>query len=362
MGAPTRKNPIKLGEGKFGQVFAYKENKVIKRIKIDHANEDSYKRESQTLLLLRGHPHIVRLDRANLRDGIYWLVLERHKSSLHRVLASFTPQELLSLGAQLCAAVAHCHSHGIAHRDIKPSNILVTGTHLVLSDFGGAKVIKSQGMLHTIPVTTVMYSAPELVMHMTTKYQNDGDLANYDERVDLWALGCTLYEMHHEEFRFTKAWGRNRPKKETDSEAQTGQFLEHYKELSTSFKDEDPKDTDGPLVRVSKLLLRFFPEDRLSAGKASLILSPLSAALPTSLPFPLPVGVTVLPESNQALGQEIQGRGGLENNSKQGDAISNQGKGTRTAQAPEPGNKRQIKIESLVHGDQEGRKKPRGNE
>jgi serine/threonine protein kinase len=45
--------------------------------------------------------------------------------------------EALTIGAQLCAALAHAHAHGIVHRDVKPGNVWLSAEGTVqLGDFG----------------------------------------------------------------------------------------------------------------------------------------------------------------------------------------------------------------------------------
>jgi NIMA (never in mitosis gene a)-related kinase 2 len=53
-----------------------------------------------------------------------------------------------------------------------------------LGDFGLAKELSSESRFAQTNVGTPYYMSPEMVNEMT-----------YDERSDIWALGCLLYEM-----------------------------------------------------------------------------------------------------------------------------------------------------------------------
>ena len=75
----------------------------------------------------------------------------------------------------------------IIHRDIKPENILLTDTNIEnadikLADFGLSKSLLNTNMTNT-HLGTPLYQAPEIGQQM------------YDYRIDIWSLGCTLFEM-----------------------------------------------------------------------------------------------------------------------------------------------------------------------
>src|SRR5262245_49314680 len=39
-----------------------------------------------------------------------------------------TPEQLLTVTQQICAALTHAHAHGVIHRDLKPENIVITSS------------------------------------------------------------------------------------------------------------------------------------------------------------------------------------------------------------------------------------------
>lgn len=99
----------------------------------------------------------------------------------------FSEKRILTWFAQLASAVREIHERGLIHRDIKPANVFLTADDRVkLGDFGIAcPVNRSEEQLgRSTPVGTPMYMAPEIITE-------DG----YDQKTDIWALGCVLYEM-----------------------------------------------------------------------------------------------------------------------------------------------------------------------
>jgi hypothetical protein len=99
------------------------------------------------------------------------------------------PEALVAI-SKLCSVLSFIHGSGIVHRDLKPENILIRsdGTP-VLTDFGlvshvwgigGRQMLDAAAIRHGTPA----YMAPE---------QIEGHLG--DARIDLYALGCILYEL-----------------------------------------------------------------------------------------------------------------------------------------------------------------------
>ena len=87
---------------------------------------------------------------------------------------------------QVASALDAAHDRDLIHRDVKPSNILVAepSEHVYLTDFGVAKQTTAPDLTRTgMFIGTVDYAAPEQIEGLTL-----------DGRVDVYALGCMLYE------------------------------------------------------------------------------------------------------------------------------------------------------------------------
>jgi TolB-like protein/Tfp pilus assembly protein PilF len=96
--------------------------------------------------------------------------------------------EALHVAAEVADALAYAHGRGVLHRDIKPENIMLDSGHALVTDFGIARAISAAGeervTLPGVAVGTPAYMSPE---------QASGEAV--DERTDVYALGCVLYEM-----------------------------------------------------------------------------------------------------------------------------------------------------------------------
>lgn len=154
--------------------------------------------EAKVMLEL-SHPHIVRAVDYGFAEeiGCYMvmelLVGEELKDFLHRK-PILSPQELVALFRQLCAAMQHAHDKGIVHRDLKPSNVFLLKkgddplAHAKIIDFGIARLTADDMPRHTVTGTflgTPQYMSPEQAAAQK----------NIDHRSDIYTLGVMLYEM-----------------------------------------------------------------------------------------------------------------------------------------------------------------------
>ncbi|XP_072364658.1 serine/threonine-protein kinase Nek2 isoform X6 [Scyliorhinus torazame] len=92
--------------------------------------------------------------------------------------------------AQLALALRECHRRSesgrtVLHRDLKPANVFLDVQHNVkLGDFGLARILQHDTSFAKTFVGTPYYMSPEQINHMS-----------YNEKSDIWSLGCLLYEL-----------------------------------------------------------------------------------------------------------------------------------------------------------------------
>ena len=86
----------------------------------------------------------------------------------------------------ICSGIKEIHKKNIIHRDLKPENIFISKDYKIkIGDFGISKKLNKTEHAKTQNIGTEFYMAPELI---------EGE-EQYDNKVDIWALGCIIYEL-----------------------------------------------------------------------------------------------------------------------------------------------------------------------
>lgn len=187
-----------VGEGSYGMVLKcrHKDSNQIVAIKKFIESEDDKMvkkiamREIKMLKQLR-HENLVNLLEVFRRKKRLYLVFEFVDRTVLDDLEAqpngLNDRNVKRISFQVLRGLEFCHSHNIIHRDVKPENILISKSGIVkLCDFGFARTLATgPGEVFTDYVATRWYRAPELLV---------GDL-NYGKAVDVWAVGCLLFEM-----------------------------------------------------------------------------------------------------------------------------------------------------------------------
>jgi Tol biopolymer transport system component len=197
-----------LGAGGMGEVYRARDPRLgrdvaIKALPSEFATDSErlarFGREARLLAALN-HPNVAAIHGMEEREGRTFLVLELvpGETLAARLAAGPLPvAEALRIGIEIAAGLAAAHEAGVIHRDLKPGNVMLRpdGSVKVL-DFGLAKVsgrASTSGESHSPTVSlgtqtgtilgTAAYMSPEQARGRAV-----------DERSDIFAFGCVLYE------------------------------------------------------------------------------------------------------------------------------------------------------------------------
>jgi serine/threonine-protein kinase len=182
------------------------------------------------------HPHIVALYDSGQANGLlYYTMPYVPGESLRNRLRRDGPlplQETITLARQVASALDYAHRQGVVHRDVKPENILLHEGEALVADFGIARALHARRQDATSQVApavdgpcggddapaesdgpssaafalgdqiTLAGSALGTPLYMSPE-QAVGEVV--DDRSDIYALGCVVYEMLAGEPPFTGA-------------------------------------------------------------------------------------------------------------------------------------------------------------
>lgn len=135
--------------------------------------------------------HVIRLRGTFDHRNHLCLVFEMLSLNLREVLKKFGRDVGINLkavrayGQQIFLALSLMRKCNIMHADLKPDNILVSESRTLLKicDLGSASDTSENAL--TPYLASRFYRAPEVILGL-----------QYDASMDMWAIGCTLYEMY----------------------------------------------------------------------------------------------------------------------------------------------------------------------
>jgi serine/threonine protein kinase len=194
-----------LGAGGMGEVYRAHDSKLDRDVALkvlpqefarDPERLARFRREARTLASLN-HPNVAAIYGLEEFDGATCIILELVEGETLR--GPLPIPKALDYARQMAEALEAAHEKGIVHRDLKPSNVKVTAQGRVkVLDFGLAKSvgIEDLGGPSQLPAGTGLETAAGQVMG-TPSYMSPEQARGQrvDQRSDIWAFGCLLYEL-----------------------------------------------------------------------------------------------------------------------------------------------------------------------
>lgn len=194
-----------LGKGTFGKVFLALHEPSKKHVAIKRSPKWStkYPREVSMLEMMLHSLYLVSL------NGVFYTTTQRgyqmqnlvfdymqmsigkfirnKKEKNKEIKSRIEPLTIKYILYQITEGLKDLHAKNIAHRDLKPDNILLNPEcdyKVAICDLGSAKIVGEN--ITSIPyICSRWYRAPELLC---------GSM-NYTTAVDLWSLGCIIFEL-----------------------------------------------------------------------------------------------------------------------------------------------------------------------
>ena len=198
-----------LGVGSYGKVFRVtkkneeKQSYVLKQISLFNMRDEEIKevKNEAKILSALNSKYIVKYYESWVENSCLNIIMEYcEKGDLSKLLKSTSSNgnnninqedecglpedQIWSIMIQMAIGLNYLHSKKILHRDLKTQNILITKNNVIkIGDLGVAKALSHTTFAKTF-VGTPYYLSPEICEEKP-----------YNEKSDIWALGCCVYQM-----------------------------------------------------------------------------------------------------------------------------------------------------------------------
>ncbi|XP_059159282.1 uncharacterized protein LOC131943276 [Physella acuta] len=170
-----------------------KEIAVKQAIISDDVTQDTLQKIDREMLVLKrvNHSRIITYFGYSRTDRVFSLFIAyMEMGSLARYITSqreghIEEDKAALFTFQILEGLEYLHANKIIHRNIKGSNILLKDeNNIKISEFGVAKILNTLSRASTQGKGTVSWMAPEMFQDI-----------KYDCKVDIWSLGCTVFQM-----------------------------------------------------------------------------------------------------------------------------------------------------------------------
>ena len=190
----------KLGEGSYSTVYKVKRKLddqiyALKKVKLLNLNEKEKTNSLNEVRILASvkSNHVISYKEAffDEKDSTLGIVMEyADNGDLYKKIVEYKKKKIYfeeidiwKIFIQLVKGLKALHDLQILHRDLKSANVfLFKNGHAKLGDLNVSKVAK-RGLGYT-QTGTPYYASPEIWKDLP-----------YDNKSDIWSLGCVLYEM-----------------------------------------------------------------------------------------------------------------------------------------------------------------------
>ncbi|CDW77740.1 protein kinase domain containing protein [Stylonychia lemnae] len=164
-----------LGHGSYGTIYKVRKKcKFEQHLKLNHQSIIS---ESKKIYVVK------EVDTSNMSKKQSFESLE--EINIMGIGKHLNENKIWKFFIQITLGMHHLHSQNILHRDLKTLNIFLTKDNQIrIGDLGVAKILQSAENFVKSKVGTPYYLSPEVCEDRP-----------YNNKSDIWSLGCVLYEM-----------------------------------------------------------------------------------------------------------------------------------------------------------------------
>lgn len=184
----------KLGKGSFGVVYLALKLETREKVALKTFKENvewEYIEDAAELAMTLQHPNLMKChtffhdrivtkqNRLSGKSSVHIFTVLEYINGVDLNEMNDVTEKMDSFLPQIISGLKYIHTHQLIHRDIKPENILIENNHVKIIDYDF--LIKNNGRVIS-KVGTPYFIAPEIFERKL-----------YNQMVDNWALGITIY-------------------------------------------------------------------------------------------------------------------------------------------------------------------------
>ena len=200
-------------------------------------------------------------------------LIDRHSTSTWSFI------QKLWLSHKLASVLTYIRNAKVIHRDIKPENIMIgedSNLEPYIIDFGLSKIKSADSeFTQTMQKCTPLYSPPENIYDLTDycnlinaseesmlkNIEENTNLCSISYKVDVWSLGCVIYELFFEKQPFSYRT------KEKNHKLQS-KIFEYFQNGCTIFAPED-KNLMPDIIYIVENCTKISVKDRWTIEEAN---------------------------------------------------------------------------------------------
>ncbi|CAF0913308.1 unnamed protein product [Brachionus calyciflorus] len=160
-------------------------NGSFKALKLIHKEELNYEeleyvKKECGKLREKWSPNVIKYKLDFFEKGFYCILMENFTEGTlkdHLRQNNLSIDQILEWSRQLASGLTFLHNLSIIHCNLRPQNIFIKGKELKIS---GLCSLKTEHRT----IQSLVYTAPEFL-----------ESSDFNEKVDVWSLGCIFYEM-----------------------------------------------------------------------------------------------------------------------------------------------------------------------
>ncbi|CDW72959.1 protein kinase domain containing protein [Stylonychia lemnae] len=190
-----------LGDGAYSQVYKVKRIQdgqiyALKKVRLNHLSEKERENAINEVRILASikHVNVISYKEAFIEPTTQSLCIVMEfadNGDLFQKItenqaagATYNEQDIWKIFIQIVRGLRALHDLNIMHRDLKSANVFLNKDLTVkLGDMNVSKIANGKGLNYT-QTGTPYYASPEV-------WKDEP----YDQKSDIWSLGCVLYEM-----------------------------------------------------------------------------------------------------------------------------------------------------------------------